>query len=388
MLRAVVQRLEKQYCLGVSTDLHVDGQAGIPAMKTLKSQPTLREASAALKSLSPVKCLSLAKRSMVLPLLSQRFLETRGIGNTRDLVALLDCSGFAYGDQWSSRRLVARVRYYEMLRGRGVKLIMLPQALGSFENPEIRSHAQHLLAQFDCIYARDAVSERHVLGLGLDPEKVSVCPDLTHLLAAPKPVETEPWARRVAIVPNARLLDKTEATVARTYLEFLVLCVERVRANDLEPVILQHETNDGALIQQLLERLDVKPQVFNEDGLTSKGFLGCCYANLGSRYHSVVSSLSQATPTLGTSWTHKYEALFAEYHCEDCLVSPALDAAILRQKIDAFLIPQRNAQLRELLLARAADQGARVEAMWQRVEAMISEPGTEVTSHHRAVTKA
>ena len=112
--------------------------------------------------------------------------------------------------------------------------------------------------------------------------------------------------------------------------------------------------------------------MIDEDGVTSKGFLGCCYANFGSRYHSLVSSLSQGTPSMGTSWAHKYEALFKEYHCDDNLISPLLDDGEISRKIDKFLAPDRNNQLRELLSKRSDEQKKKVKKMWQQIEKMIA----------------
>jgi len=93
---------------------------------------------------------------------------------------------------------------------------------------------------------------------------------------------------------------------------------------------------------------------------------------LGSRYHSLVSSLSQAIPTLGTPWAHKYEALFSEYDCEDCLVTPADQGQELSRKIDNFLAPEKNRKLRNKLQIHAARQKEKVEDMWQRIESIIS----------------
>ncbi len=178
----------------------------------------------------------------------------------------------------------------------------------------------------------------------------------------------------MTIVPNANMVEKTEPAVAERYLDFLVLCVERIRAHNLEPCILLHEANDARLLDRLMSHFENPPAVIDEDGAASKGYLGSCYANIGFRYHSLISSLSQATPSLASSWSHKYEALFATYGCPDCLISPALDAETAARHLDAFLQPERNEQLRRRLRSRAADQKEKVEAMWQRVEATL--PGS------------
>lgn len=376
MLRSVGQRLGAKYVLAASTSLYCAGQKDLPEILDLKFRPSFHEFRLALQNPSLETMLSLAKRSVGLAALPEHTLRARGIRDSRSLAALLDCSGFAYGDQWTPRRIISRTEYYEKLHKQGVKLLMLPQALGPFENPDIREHAKRLLSLFDFIFPRDQASARHVLKLGIDAAKVEVCPDISHLLDPPPVDDPALWRRRVAIVPNTRLLDKTDSATSEGYLDFLVTCVQRVYANDLEPVVLVHETNDDSLVDTLLSKLEKQPRVYDEDGLTSKGFLRHCYANIGSRYHSLVSSFSQATPTLGTSWAHKYETLFAEYGCESCLLSPALSKEETAQQIDSFLSADRNRQLRDTLRLHAQQQRQKVEAMWERVEKIIRDSGT------------
>jgi len=374
MFRSILERLQPQYEFGVSTDLNIDGQEDLPKLLRFTFQPTYNEMQEAFRKRSFTRLISVTKRGIILPLLPQTVLQSMGLLNARNLVALFDCSGFAYGDQWSPNRMIKRIKYYEWLQQRGIKLIMLPQALGPFDDPDIRSHARRLLNQFDLIFPREEASKEHVLDLGIDATTVEACPDISHLLQSNPPPQREKWSERVTIVPNARMLDKTSSDIAENYLDFLVICVNRIRANNLEPVILLHETNDDIIINQLLDRLNTHPEVVDENGLISKGYLSTCYANIGSRYHSLVSSLSQSTPSLGTSWAHKYELLFKEYDCEDCLISPAENKNIISLKIDEFLTAEHNNQLQEKLQVYADKQKSKVEKMWQQVEALISNP--------------
>lgn len=373
-LRAVGDRLQSYYTLSVSTDLKVAEQKNLPELLKLSFQPGINEVKEVFQKRSLSKLLSVAKRGVLLPLLPHSLLRKTGYIYAKHLVALLDCSGYAYGDKWPPKRMITRTEYYKKLRKKNIKIIMMPQALGPFEDPAIQSHAKRLFDQFDFIFPREAVSKNYLLDLGVDPEKVSTCPDITHLLEGRYPTHPGKWSRRVAIVPNARMLDKTDPAVAGRYLDILVLYVHRIRANNLEPVIIMHEANDDELVSQLLSRLDNPPDVVDEDGVTSKGYLGCCYANIGFRYHSLISSLSQATPSLTSSWAHKYETLFAAYDCEDCLVSPKLDSERIEQKIDNFLAPDQNKKLRDKLQTHAAREKSKVEAMWQQVENIIPPP--------------
>lgn len=371
-LRSVSERGAPNYTLSFSTDLKIANQENLPELLRLTSLPNKNEIKEIFKRRSLSKFFSVTKRGILLPLLPQLVLRKMGYIDSRHLVALLDCSGYAYGDKWSPKRMIERAEYYKKLRKKGIKLILMPQALGPFEDAEVRKHAKKLLELFDFVFPREAVSANYALELGINPAKVEICPDITHLLEGIPPSNSEVWSKRVAIVPNARMQDKTDAAIANQYMEFLVTCVQSVRANDLEPVIILHEANDEKLVNNLLNQLDNDITVFNDNGIISKGYLGSCYANIGFRYHSLVSSLSQATPSLASSWAHKYEELFEAYDCKEYLISPDLSNNEITDKINEFLAPQKNKQLREKLKIHAAKQKKDVESMWQRVEFLIS----------------
>lgn len=373
-LRSVGERIEPQFLLSNSTDLQITNQENLPELLQLTSLPSKNEIGEVFQRRSLSTLFSVSKRGILLPLLPQSVLRKMGYINSRHLVALLDCSGYAYGDKWPPKRMIERTIYYRNLRKKGVKLILMPQALGPFENSEVRKHAKTLLEQFDFVFPREAVSENYALELGIDPAKVETCPDVTHLLKGIPPSNSGLWSQRVAIVPNARMQDKTDATIANQYIGFLVTCIQTVRKNDLEPVIILHEANDDVLVKNLLNQLDNDIRVFNDNGIQSKGYLGSCYANIGFRYHSLVSSLSQSTPSLASSWAHKYEELFEAYDCLEYLISPELSNNEIAEKINKFLAPEENKQLRDKLQIHASRQKEKVEKMWQQVESIISQP--------------
>ncbi len=162
MLRAMIERLGHRFVLGTSVDQKINGQQDVPVLPRVKWQPGAEDFRAALHQKSWRECISVARRAALLPLMSRSMLRSRNLIKGPDLVALLDCSGFAYGDQWTLRRPKMRADYYTKLRQRGVKLIMLPQALGPFTSSESRAVIRRMLDQFDLIFPREPVSQQHV----------------------------------------------------------------------------------------------------------------------------------------------------------------------------------------------------------------------------------
>jgi len=370
MLKAVLARLGASNVLAATPRRGIDAPPREAGLKEIFWPPTATEALEAVRSRSRGRSMALAKRSM-LTLVPSSVRFRKGFVRGSDVRTLLDCSGFAYGDQWSPERMVARTHYFRRLKDQGARLIMLPQALGPFESPAVRSAASELLATFDLIFVRESASKAHVDALQIPNAGGTVVPDLTHTLRPKAPEDPESWRSRVCVIPNKRMLDKTEVAVRSAYVAFLVRCMRSIRDRRLTPCIVLHEANDRSLAAEIGRQLDFAISVYDEPALETKGILGSCRAVISSRYHGLVSALSQATPTLGTSWTHKYDALFSEYGCSECLVSPLASADAVEEKLDLVLDESAQQGLRDRLAAAAERQKVKVDEMWKVVTAEI-----------------
>ncbi len=96
-----------------------------------------------------------------------------------DLDAVIDVTGFAFGDEWADSPLGRRARNYERWRFRGVPVYMLPQAFGPFRSTAAPSKLAIESARL--VYARDADSLDYVSKLfdGQMPHGVRLAPDFT-----------------------------------------------------------------------------------------------------------------------------------------------------------------------------------------------------------------
>lgn len=371
-LWSVVDRLSDSASLAVSTPLGLDRLPDEPLLSWVKWTPDWNSLGEAIRAGSPSGIFRLVRDGAVLALAPRAVLEARGLVPGRQLTALLDCSGYAYGDVWGTHRVRQRTAYYRRLKNNGSLLVMLPQAFGPFEKPEMRRCASELLGLCDLIWARDRVSLEHLETLSLGDALAGIAPDITHLLQGTPPQDPDAWRRRVCIVPNARMLDRTAADVSRRYTRFLLDAIGLIRGRGLEPWLVVHEKNDLSLAAEVRDADAGQLPILNEDALVSKGVLGASFAVIGSRYHALVSALSQGVPTIGTSWSHKYSELFDDYGAGRFLLSPAEDEVQIHVRIRELLDAGNRDRIAAGLTERAAAQKAKVEAMWQTIESRMA----------------
>ena len=167
------------------------------------------------------------------------------------------------------------------------------------------------------------------------------------------------------------MIDRTGDDVAERYVAFLLLSLRLMRERGLDPFLMLHETNDADLAAEFARRAGGDLEVVDPPALEAKAILGASRVVLSSRYHALIGSLSQGVPTVGTSWSHKYDELFAEYGCPEMLVSPLADEATLRDRLARALEEPSREAMRATLRAAAAERSAEVEAMWDDLRAVL-----------------
>lgn len=369
-LWSVAQRFAGCAMLAASSNLGLDQLPAQPPISRIKWAQGAGAMARAAASGAPREAARMCRDSVALSLLPRGFLSARGVVAGQDVDALVDCSGYAYGDSWSTPRMQAREAHFARLKQQNAVVVMLPQAFGPFTNRDVRTWSARLLGHCDLVFARDPASLAHLRDLGLGTDAVGLAPDITHLVEGEAPPDPAAWPRRVCLVPNARMLDRTSEAVGRGYRGFLVRAASVARALGLEPVMLVHEENDLPLAQELSAAAGELPLI-DENALRSKGMIAASYAVIGSRYHAIVSALSQGVPTMGTSWSHKYEMLFQDYGCSDFLVSTDTAVDDLEATLSSFLAATTNADLRRSLSEVAVANKAKVWTMWGRIDALL-----------------
>lgn len=297
-----------------------------------------------------------------------------GFVTGKETNVILDAAGLAYSDQWSLSHTQDLARRAQSWKARGKKLILLPQAFGPFGTTDFRDAIRRAADCADLIFARDAISYRHLVEAVGERPTICKAPDFTNLLQpAPRGDAFSKYEHPVAIVPNTRMLDKTGQRDAFGYLSAMRHAVAAVREAGLDPFLLIHEgPMDKKLGDEINAGLSVPMDVlWPDDPLVAKGILGGCTAVVASRFHALVSALAQGVPSLGTSWNHKYQELFADYDCPECLLPISEGADAVAQKLHLLTDAATRAVLKSRIEGRSEALKDDTRAMWQQVFSVL-----------------
>ncbi len=282
----------------------------------------------------------------------------------KSVSAVLDASGFAFGDAWGIHTALWLGRKYQQWRMNDIDIVLLPQAFGPFTGEPYRRVAREALLNANAIYARERSSYEHLLDLGLPPERCKIAPDITIGEAnRDSVIAAESRVPRLVIVPNWNLAVRGSDA---KYMDTLVAAVKWARMNRIEPVGLLHE---GRRDLQLLERVaEAAPLeiVSNLTGWQTKEYIGKSKLVLSGRYHAVLAALATNTPVVTHSWSHKYEQVLTQFGVSEWLKSPT-DSAATTAGLDALV--QHGAP--EELVLRLDALSREVQTMWSDVAEVL-----------------
>lgn len=314
-------------------------------------------------------------------LLGAGYRKRYGLVHPRSIDAVLDASGFLLGDQWPAEWIKGKAKDYQRRKVNGQTIVLLPQAFGPFTKADVAEAARDVFRAADLIFARDDESYAHASALIPGLTSLHQAPDFTNLLD-PRPASRHTLGERpAAIVPNTKVLEFSNSANQRAYRNFLLRMAHHLRDSGLAPFVLVHETAaDLQLAEEVATAANVQC-IIESDALVLKGLAARCHIMVGSRYHGLVNALSQGVPALGVSWSHKYEALFADYERRNWLIEPSAtaDAESLTKKIIANFNDERV----HLMQCSTSLKG-KSEQMWRRVEeALIGAESIRSRPHHR-----
>jgi colanic acid/amylovoran biosynthesis protein len=295
-----------------------------------------------------------------------------GLFVDREVDVVLDAAGFAYSDQWGIGLSLELARATRRWRRRGTRVVLMPQAFGPFADRGSQDAIRRAVDDCDLVMPRDATSYRYLTSVTGEREGIVQYPDFTNLLDGVIPPWFDASTHEVAVVPNYRMVDKTNDATSAAYLPFMNRCVQRLAERGARPFLLVHEgADDERLARSISAASGGVPVVAEPDPLMIKGILGSSRAVIASRFHALVSALSQGVPALGTGWSHKYEELFEDYGFPEGVVSIIDATDRIDAMIDSLLDEDSHAKIAARLNEESVRLKTRSEAMWSRVHSVI-----------------
>jgi colanic acid/amylovoran biosynthesis protein len=307
----------------------------------------------------------------------KRYSKPLGLIQRDQINAIVDISGFAYTDYWGPQNTINMANYAEKQNKRGAKIVLMPQAYGPFESTEIQENFLRLAAYTSIIYTRDKVSYNAIKNIGVDTDKVKIAPDITTISPMQVPDWCKSFSHYVCIIPNRRMFEQNTTTKSN-YLNVLGSAAKLIQEKGLKPLFLVFEKQDFDLVRQIKETTNAQIYISNTtDPVIIKGIISKAKLVIGSRYHSLVSALSQSVPSIGTSWAHKYEQLFSDYNMANYLIKE-LRIETLNDFVNYLLETENNIKVRKLLSEAADNMINQTHKMFMKVFNEIGYPINDV----------
>jgi len=289
----------------------------------------------------------------------------------KDIDVVLDGSGFAFGDFWGAKKAGLRLAdHIEQWKREGKKVIMLSQAFGEFEDAALKEKMQIIINNADLIFARDKYSHMFIKNIEVKKSNIHLRPDFTNLIKGKVPAYFNPETHQIGIIPNNKIVESKTFANREDYLEFLKTVVELISSKQERPFFLIHEgVKDLKLAEDVNKILEYPiPVLTVDDPLHVKGIIGASKGLVTSRFHGLVSALSQGIPCLCIGWSHKYLALMEDYgYPEGLIKDESLAGEELVLKLNLILNLDSVTKIRERLMLESIKQKELSEDMWKMV---------------------
>ena len=302
-----------------------------------------------------------------------RILERYGLVKDNEADILLDAAGFAYSSQWGDIHVTRLLNKIQKLKRNNTKIILMPQAFGPFRSRRIKKDMYKVLSLVDVAFVRDSISYDNLVKLNhgkKEFDNIYIFPDFTNLVTPIVPKYFDGNNKTICVVPNKRMIDMNTTNTGE-YNTLMNKIIGKCMLFGVKPFILVHEENDRDLAEDLTKGYSNVPIIVEDNPLLIKGIISKSSALIGSRYHSLVSGLSQGIPSIGTGWSHKYNELFRDYAFSEGLINLDISDRDLDKLLYKVLDPTYSKLISTTLNKAAKRQRILSEEMWERVFSII-----------------
>lgn len=166
------------------------------------------------------------------------------------------------------------------------------------------------------------------------------------------------------------MVEKTTPEVKGRYIPVLADCVrELIRCGCTPTIVLHDSVVDETLVDPLQTALGHEVPVLREDDPRRlKGILGAAHMVVGSRFHALVGALSQSVPCIGIGWSHKYEMLFEDYDCSECLMPGTATLEEVRAAVKLVAVEPARTRMIDRISRASNEQKQRTRQLWLEVD--------------------
>lgn len=295
-------------------------------------------------------------------------IPTEHAGNAE---VIADCCGYWCGDPWGPWKSEEMAAKCEEWKKQGKIVILLPQTFGPFENERILEAAKRIVDAMDVICARDKQSQEYLTAIAGDRTSIVQFPDYTIDV---KPIPSSvflPHEKSVAIIPNLRMIDKTEPQESMLYMPFLGKVIALLLDAGTDPFLLIHEEKDALMADALRQEYTDLKVVLEPDAQKTKWIIGQSHAVVSSRYHGILNALYQDVPVLATGWCHKFPALMEEWGIPEQLIDVPGEDDVLREKLTRLINHADRSNASTLVMHRE-----KTAKLWRTVDEVMRSTAT------------
>ncbi|GAB2689270.1 polysaccharide pyruvyl transferase family protein [Aliiglaciecola aliphaticivorans] len=282
---------------------------------------------------------------------------------------VIDVAGFAYTDQWGYKPSEDFAKLASYYHRKGKKVVMLPQAFGTFTQPKIINAIEKIINNTNLIYARDSSSYKHLTEISNNTDVLKRAPDITLFVKA-NSNENQIVSNKVAIIPNMRMLDQGSEFWKENYIPYLNMTIDTCIDNNLDPIFVIHDQagEDIKVAQKaLLERTDDIQVLQIDDPWELKSKLSTMQFVVGSRFHGLVAALSNNVPVISIGWSHKYAELLSDFGLSEFLISEQHGKKELSSLINVLTNESENKLKRDIVKVNFEKQRDTNKRMWNEV---------------------
>jgi polysaccharide pyruvyl transferase WcaK-like protein len=294
-----------------------------------------------------------------------------GLVKESEIDYIFDASGFAYGDQWGIKNTQRLANDIVKWKKQNKKVILFPQAFGPFNNASNASLMKTVCEHADLIFARDQDSFNALKAIS-NIDNISLSPDFTPSLNVNSNI-VDTLKGKICFIPNTKMLIKGDALEKQYYLDFFVELINLAIEQKQHVILLSHDgQRDEKLIDAIQQKLTSQvPSFYIDSALALKQTISESKVVISSRFHGLVSALSNGIPVIATGWSHKYQNLLADYDSENALFrSSEIDAA-KNELINLIANPDYYASRQQRLLECQKNHDVTISRMWTKVEQLL-----------------